>query len=342
MTNARRARRCSVLVALLGLLALPVLAAVPAAAATPAYRLMVSVHTDRSKAIPLAGATVSAPVAIFLTPTTGVREAHFFLDNVGEQIERTAPFDAAATRPEGTANTIDPRPLDGLAHSRVEITLSTGRVIEVGATYLVAESFPGPVRAQVRPGSATLRWAPVDGAVRYALESPEQRVDVSGTTATVALRTDDAGQPLPTENVYLYAINAFGDIFRVYLVAVDLAIPVHPERMAVSVTGPDRSDPRPADGAVLVGDAFLAAALAPGTNAASVTFALVQPRVEIDAPYDLAGTAADGTPRALDTRTLPDGYYPVQVRAVDRSGATVSRVLVQVHVDNGEVRAPLF
>jgi Right handed beta helix region len=102
-------------------------------------------------------------------------------------------------------------------------------------------------------------------------------------------------------------------------------------RPAIMVSAsPDRSAAKNLDGATLSGAA--AYVFVPvGSPVASVTFVLdpgtSQARTSTDAasPYDLAGTATDGTAKPLDLRSLGAGSHKLAVRLQDASGKMLGR-----------------
>ena len=90
----------------------------------------------------------------------------------------------------------------------------------------------------------------------------------------------------------------------------------------------DRSHPRPLQGAAVSGRIHIFAAAEP--TAAKVRFLLdgVTVKIENRAPFDLAGTAPDGTARAFDSAVLSPGLHTVLIRRTmnDGSEAPVVRV----------------
>ena len=65
-----------------------------------AQSLMVSQSSDRSAAIPLAGATIAGDAYIFTFPDTGVNRVRFWLDSPDfagpqDRVENNAPYDFA-------------------------------------------------------------------------------------------------------------------------------------------------------------------------------------------------------------------------------------------------------
>ena len=346
-SGAHRSRWVTVLLAVL-MLPLAALASLPAAAsaaasAAPAYRVMVSTHPDRSQAIPLAGSTLTGPVAVFLAPAGGVRSVQFDSDLSTLRAEFDAPFDYVGTRVDRTASLLDTRLHgDGTHLLSAVVTARDGRSTVLGATFVVANVFHGPIEADSRPGSVTLHWPAVPGAARYVVAGVTTSATVTGTSATLPVGTTTNGESAPSDGVVLGAYTADGQRLGQALVFAGRAVQVHPERLGVTLTGADRSGPRPLDGATLTGEVHLSATLSPGVVAADVQFVIYYSNdggFEDDPPYDLRGTAADGSPRPFDTRALPDGVYQVETVA-SRGTTLVSLAFAQVRVANGEVRRP--
>lgn len=96
------------------------------------YELKVSKSSDRSSATALAGSQVSGKVYIFLTPTSGVEEASFWLDNpamtgAATHVERSAPLDFAGTDSAGKAKPWDTAGVGPGSHSiSVKVEASSG------------------------------------------------------------------------------------------------------------------------------------------------------------------------------------------------------------------------
>ena len=94
-------------------------------------------------------------------------------------------------------------------------------------------------------------------------------------------------------------------------------------------TSPDRSGAVPLDGATLSGAVYVFASIAEPVN--SVRFFLDDPsmsgtpaKVESRAPYDLAGTASDGSALPFDAAGLTSGSHTVTIDAALTAGGTVT------------------
>lgn len=342
-----RTRPWATLLALLGLLALPLVAAAPAQAAAPiTYRLMVSAHADRSHAIPLAGATLHGPIAIFVSPSTGISRASFDrthrrtgLPYGYNRTERHAPFDEAGTAADGTANLAVASPTDELVNYFVGIKLKTGKGLSFTETAYEGAAFTSPVRSRVQPGGVTLGWNPVQGAASYAVTSSVQTVTARGTTAIVALPANDPTSSMTTDDVRLQARRADGSVIRTAYVQVLMPEALHPEILALVVTAADRTRSRPLDGTTLSGQVYVSAVPTPGIAGNLVFFYPDDDRVDVShPPYDLGHTAPDGSPLPYDTRGLPDGDY--QLAAIETGDDVVARVVASFHIDNGGERTP--
>jgi hypothetical protein len=107
------------------------------------------------------------------------------------------------------------------------------------------------------------------------------------------------------------------------------AASARPRQSVLVSASPDRAAPRDLDGSTLSGASYVFVPAA--SSVASVTFALdpgsdrAQTTTDTAAPYDLAGTASDGTAKPLDLRALGAGSHKLVVRLQDASRKTVSR-----------------
>lgn len=59
---------------------------------TPEFTLVASTSTDRSNPVPMPS-TITAPLAVFVTPDTGIASVEFTIDGTLERVESNAPFD---------------------------------------------------------------------------------------------------------------------------------------------------------------------------------------------------------------------------------------------------------
>ena len=134
------------------------------------YSLSVSSSSTRLSAVPLSGTTLSGSRYIFLTPSSGVEEVRFWLDNPGatgtpRNTEFTAPWDFAG----GTAtaaNPLDTRTLaDGSHTVTAAVTLSDGSTVTTSSNFTVSNATASPTTPPPPPSSGVT----------------ETSVDISGT-----------------------------------------------------------------------------------------------------------------------------------------------------------------
>jgi hypothetical protein len=101
-------------------------------------------------------------------------------------------------------------------------------------------------------------------------------------------------------------------------------------RLAVSLN-PDRSSAARLNGSTVKGEIYVF--VRSSKNLKKVDFYLDSPRrtkqpparTDKQAPFDLAGTAADGTARAFDTSKLADGSHTIRTVMTSRDGSTFTR-----------------
>jgi hypothetical protein len=127
---------------LLALVAI-LLAAGPLAARASAYSLVVSSSADRSAPAPLEGKTVSGNIYVFVSPSTGVIQVRFYLDDparTGSPIktENGAPWDFAGTDSD-TARSAKPYDSNLLANGQHTITAAIDK--SAGGTDVISSSF---------------------------------------------------------------------------------------------------------------------------------------------------------------------------------------------------------
>ncbi len=148
------------------------------------YDLLVSSFPDRSSSVPLAGASVTGDIAVFVDPDTGITQVRFLLDGVLKQTEKRAPWDFAGTA-GGSAKLSDTTQIaDGPHTISAEIDLSAGGTEVVSATFTVANNAPA------------LLFSPdiLSFAVAEGGSASPQTVGLDTNDATVAAYTvsDDA------------------------------------------------------------------------------------------------------------------------------------------------------
>jgi Bacterial Ig domain/Putative Ig domain len=139
-------------------------------AAAPTATLLVSAAPDRSNPQSLGGRTLSRLVYIFVGPSAAVTRARFWLDDPTRtgpprQVENLPPFDFAGTAANGSAQALDTRRLPNGPHVvSAEVTLSGGQIVQLQATFTVANADPAlqvsvsSNRSNPRPLAARTVW----------------------------------------------------------------------------------------------------------------------------------------------------------------------------------------
>ncbi len=208
-----RARRLVVL--LLGLFA-AALAAGPLAAEASAYDLLVSSSADRSGALPLQGQTVSNNIYVFTSPTSGVTQVRFYLDDPQRtrtpiKTENAAPWDFAGTA-SNTAKTALPYDSKRLANNQhtitAAITKSAGGVDVLTSTFTVSNTTtppppPPPSTDSLQLSSSASRSSPASLDGKTVSGSIYVFVPAASGITQVRFYLDDpqrARTPIKTEN----------------------------------------------------------------------------------------------------------------------------------------------
>jgi N-acetylneuraminic acid mutarotase/glucose/arabinose dehydrogenase len=121
----------------------------PASAQSPlSFTLQVSERNDRSQPVPLDGGTVFGKRYVFVTPSSGVSEVKFYLDDPGAtgppyMIERRAPWDFEGTAADGKALPWLTTNLNNGQHTiTAQITGTGGATTVVTATFTVNNQQP--------------------------------------------------------------------------------------------------------------------------------------------------------------------------------------------------------
>lgn len=331
-------------------------------AAPGEYGLLLSPHADRSAAVPLAGATVSGPVRIFTGPDDGVSAVAFYVDDPARarspyRSERTAPFDLAGGS-TGQADAFDTTKLTDGSHTVTAVlTLAAGGTVVVDSPFHVANA-PGPALA-LDPATlsvaATAGSAPVTRTVSVSSGSSPAPVTLTadapwvsvtaaaGTTPTSATVTLDPAGLAPGTHTAVVTASSPGlpsvSLPVTLTVSEDVPPPPPPTHTLALSAAPDRSDPSPLDGAEVRGDVHVF--VTPEAGLSKVEFFVDDPELrrkpyksEGNAPWDLAGSAANGDALPYDTWALPDGTHTVTARLTSTSGAR-STVTAAFTVLNG-------
>jgi hypothetical protein len=352
------ARRCAAVASATLAAFLLLLAAGTLTQAAMSFELRVSSAADRSSPAPLDGRSVSGPIYVFVAPETGASQVKFYLDDPLRQrtpfrTERTAPWDFAGGTTDA-ATPFDTTTLANGSHSiTAAITLSAGGTEFVSSSFTVANGAPTLV---ANPSSLTFT-VPQGGS------TGAQTVNVSmsdGSSAFISV-SDDAP--------WLSATPAMGSTPQALSVAVDasgLAAGTYTGAVTVSGTGleartvpvtlrvesgqqtgsyrlmtsssPDRSDAVALDDRSVQGTIHVF--VLPEAGASRVRFYLDDPnrtgtprKSEGSAPWDFAGTSANGTAIPFDTTTIADGPHSITA-AVDLTAGGTEVVTSNFRVAN--------
>jgi glucose/arabinose dehydrogenase len=156
------------------------------------FDLRVSSASNRSNSQQLEGATVSKNMYVFSTPSTGVSEVKFFVDDptmaaAPRFVERGAPFDLQGTNADGTAKPFNTKTLGNGTHTVTAAMTKTG-----GGSEVVTSSFTVDNRTECLLDCSLIR---VD--VPYELTFNEDRgrlLEKDGTgTGFTYIDTPDTG-----------------------------------------------------------------------------------------------------------------------------------------------------
>jgi hypothetical protein len=293
------------------------------------------------------------------------------------QTENAAPWDFAGTASSGAANPFDTTTVpDGTHTISALVELAAGGTEVLQATVTVSNDGAPPAGRTLLVSAAPDRSspAPLDGSTQdgviYAFVGPP------GDIARVRFFLDDpqmSGPPRQTENAAPWdfagtassgAANPFDtttvpDGTHTISALVELAAggtealhatftvgsgggPTGPSLLVSAA--PDRSSPAPLDGSTRGGVIY--AFVGPATGVSRVRFFVDDPQMsgaprqtEKAPPFDLAGTAADGTAFPFDTRQLTDGPHAVTA-AIDLTAGGSEVVHAFFTVANGTALAP--
>jgi N-acetylneuraminic acid mutarotase len=203
------------------------------------FDLLMSNAPDRSGAHPLAGSAIAGTLCAFVTPTAGVQQVLFYLDDPGltgspRLVETKAPFDFAGTAPDGTANPFDTLALADGAHTITAVVDTGTSSPAVSGTFFVGNGEPRlafgtelvsvTLDSGVTSAQRTVALGSTDGLpAGYLLDIADPWLDVTpatGTTpATLTLDIDASGLPPGnyTTTVTAHALGYQSDILTVSL-----------------------------------------------------------------------------------------------------------------------------
>ncbi|NHC14407.1 Kelch repeat-containing protein [Motilibacter deserti] len=332
--------------------ALAVLAGLlPAAAGAAAeFSLSYSLSAQRTSPAALAGASLpDGSVYIFTTPSTGVREVRFYLDDpertkAPRLVEKGAPHDFAGTAKDDTALPFDTRALSVGTHTvTAEIVPTTGAAQVVSAAF--AKTAPAPALT-VSPASLALSAQQGSAAQTASLAVSGPAVDFSVASSASWLRASSASATAPASLTLTVDPSALPVGTATATVTVTAAarqpvvVPVSVTVTPVAASGisgsqvvfsknAKRTSPVPLNGATVSGLVY--PFLSPDAGVTSVSFYLDDPtgagqpvRVDTTSPFDYAPGSVTHASAPLDTAALADGAHTITAKVTGADGVTTA------------------
>ncbi len=305
------------------------------------YSLLISTTSDRSGAVTLEGSTVSGEIYVFTGPDDGVSQVVFFLDGVEVRTEGYAPYDFAGSAADGGLPYDTTQLADGQHEISVLINLTDGSSELISNTFIVNNN----IIALVFDSSSIVLSSeegslPADQIINldtsdligvdFTLAPSASWLTVSPVTGTspaaitVAV-TDSTLAP----GVYNATITAVAEGYANATIAVRYSVTSiggSVYSLLISTTS-DRSGAVTLEGSTVSGEIYVFTG--PDDGVSQVVFFLdgVEVRTEGYAPYDFAGSAADGG-LPYDTTQLADGQHEISVliNLTDGSSELISDV----------------
>jgi hypothetical protein len=139
---------------------------------------MASAHSDRSSAVALSGAHLNGSTYVFLTPTTGVTKASFWLDNSAatgtpRHVEGSAPLDFAGTASNGKAKPWDITTVAAGGHSITVVVQTSSGTTTVTSSFIVGTASSASPLPTVEPtASPTPNATPTAAPTAAATAAP--------------------------------------------------------------------------------------------------------------------------------------------------------------------------
>ena len=170
------------------------------ASSSSSFALMNSNSSSRSSAIALAGAQVKGNAYVFMSPTTGVKKASFWLDNPAmtgteTHVESSAPLDFVGTATNGTAKPWNTTTVaDGTHTLTVKVVTSSGTTV-VTAAFSVANGVTATPPPTANP-TASPTAKPTASPTAKPTASPTAKPTASPTATPSA-----TSAPTPTPSV---------------------------------------------------------------------------------------------------------------------------------------------
>ncbi|WP_341936704.1 Kelch repeat-containing protein [Marinimicrobium sp. C2-29] len=304
------------------------------------YDLMVSLSSDRSAADVLQGQSVLGDIFVFTAPDSGVSSVDFYLNDPGHagspyKKEGAAPYDLAGTAYNGSAQPLDTTLLAAGNYTvTAELKLSNGSLDYASGDFTLSgggfnfspDSLSFTVTDPETTAEATVDISYAEGAEEiYTITSTAGwllvQPDMEMTAATHTVSVDVTGLDPGTYQAELVVEGPVTDTIPVSLTYETL----DSNSFTVMVSAAsDRSHSVGLDGQELVGNAYVH--LQPEDGVSKVEFYIntlvdgTPDKIERLAPYDLAGTASNGSALPFDTTTLADGNNFVTVAVYKSNG----------------------
>lgn len=334
-----------------------------------AFDLMVSAASSRSPASLLDGGTVRGNIYVFTTPETGASRVSFFFDGstTANKIEGLRPYDLAGTAADGSAFPFNTAVLnDGLHTLRAAVLTSSGTTETITAQFTVGNTVTPPpslifaptstafsATAGSNPSTQSATLSTSNGSattygitVSYGAGSSAGWLTATPTSSTssssvgVNLAVNATGLPAGT---YTATVNAAASGYTAASLPVTLTVSAATSayELRMSKTS-DRASAVSLDGQTVAGQIY--AFTTPDTGVKSVSFfldgATTAYKTEGVKPYDLAGTAANGSALPFNTASLSDGIHTLRATITTYTSPTPENVTAQFTVSNTATPPP--
>ncbi|MEX2123335.1 MAG: kelch repeat-containing protein [Woeseia sp.] len=319
-----------------------------------------SLQPDRSGAVALQGAVVAGDIHVFVTPETGISRVDFYIDNPEAsgtpfQIEKQKPWDMAGTDGSGLAFPYDTSNLsDGLHDLTVKVKRTSGVVEIFTATFSVANSSPAlsfdpndsVITAEVGGPDVILQTslASLDGsstAFTTSTAMPWLSIEPGSGSSLPANLTITASPSGLQVGTYAGTIFAHADGYTSTSLSVTMIVsdPASSTYSVMLSNAPDRSAPALLHNATVDSQIYVFTLPEPGVT--RVDFFIDNPTLsgspfkrENAAPFDLAGTAANGQALPFNTSQLGDGPHTLATRITSSSGVQTAHANFTVANDD--------
>ncbi len=291
-----------------------------------AFELVYSSRTDRVGAQPLNMAVVKGNIAVFVDINPGIKSVRFFIDNQLYLTEKLAPWDMAGTATNGGSKFYNTQLLSEGDHSfTAQLVQADDQVILLSALVTVDNLTPA-LQASPLVFNESVRGATqINRTLNIQLSGSSQAIELSSNQPWLSL-TPTAGASPFTTNVGMSSSGLVAGTYSAEITAtspgaVTLKIPVTftvgPETSSYNLmvsASSNRSSPVALQGQQLSAAAYIF--LLPENDVKQVRFFLDNPsmsgsptRIEAGAPFDLMGSASNGSALPLSVTGLAPGAH---------------------------------